>query len=57
VDDVATVRVGDGVGHRDHVMEEADALLDGGSLGDQLAQRMPGDQLHRVESLSTTSET
>jgi hypothetical protein len=49
VDDVAVVRVGDGVGHGDDVMEEAGAFLDGGSLGDQIAQRAASDELHGIE--------
>ena len=49
VDDVAAVGVGDGVGDGDDVVEQADALVDGGALGDQLAQRAAGDELHGVE--------
>jgi hypothetical protein len=49
VDDLAAVRVGDRVGHGDHVVQEIDALLDGGALADQVAQRPAGHQLHRVE--------
>jgi hypothetical protein len=49
VDDVVVVRVGHGIGHGDHVVEEADALRDGRSVGDELAQRTAGDELHRVE--------
>src|SRR5262249_26024458 len=49
VDDVAVVCVGDGVGHGDDVMKEAEALLDGGSFDDQLAERAARDQLHRIE--------
>src|ERR1043165_3256522 len=48
VDDVAAVGVGDGVGDGDDVVEETDALLEGVALGDELAQRAAGDQLHRV---------
>ena len=46
---MATVRVCHGVGHRDHVVQEGDALLGGLARDDQVAQRSARDQLHRVE--------
>jgi hypothetical protein len=49
VDDVAAVGVGDGIGDGDDVVEQADALVDGGALGDELAERAAGDELHGIE--------
>ncbi len=68
VDDALAVRVGHGLGHRHHVREQPKPLrqrprrrvgaLSGGAVrggafgGEDVGERSPGDQLHRVEELS-----
>src|ERR1051325_9938578 len=49
MDDAAAVRVGDRVGDGDDVREQVKAFVDGGALGDEIAQRAAGEELHGVE--------
>ena len=48
VDDALAVRVGDRLGHREHVRQEGHALVEAALLLDELLERPPRDQLHRV---------
>jgi hypothetical protein len=48
VDDVEPVRVGDGIGDSDDVMEEANALVDGCTRGDQVTERAARYKLHGI---------
>lgn len=49
MDDLAVVGVGDGVGDRDEVRHQREALVARRALIEDLLERPSGDQLHRVE--------
>lgn len=49
MNNVAAVGVGNGVGDRDDVVEQAESLLNSCTLGNEVSKRTSGYQLHCVE--------
>ncbi|EAU63718.1 hypothetical protein STIAU_3224 [Stigmatella aurantiaca DW4/3-1] len=52
VDDALGVGVGDGLGHREHVRQQRQPLLQRLLLGEDVRQRAARDELHREEGLA-----
>jgi hypothetical protein len=52
VDDLLAVRIGDRLRRGEHVRQQAQPLVEGAPLADQLGERAPRHQLHRVERVA-----
>jgi hypothetical protein len=52
VDDLLAVRIGDRLRRREHVRQQAEPLVERAPLADQLGERAPRHQLHRVERVA-----